>query len=253
MYFWLSVLAVAVLGNGHRMMQRWLLSRRSSTVQLHGFGSIHVRDTLRLEPLAAMEDPEKLRFTLSYNNYTDWGGNSRCSGYMYLDLFRPGSAQPFAIEFDGDRRLVAEVAGSLAVNEARLEQHFRNIQWKGEPRLKPEPAAMTRFRISSGMFGYRDRDGKEVLAPQYSMAAEFREGLALVMWGGLFGAIDGRGVFQWQLPAEGIESFTEFRDGKAKVRFGRWEEIRSGPHGLEREDAYLSSERFVDREGRYLD
>ncbi|MFN7939488.1 MAG: hypothetical protein U0R19_39540 [Bryobacteraceae bacterium] len=84
------------------------------------------------------------------------------------------------------------------------------------------------------------------------MAAEFREGLALVMWGGLFGAIDSSGVWQWQLPAEGIESFTEFHDGKATVRFGHWEEIRSGPHGLEREDVYVTSERVVDRNGHYL-
>ncbi|MBS1830717.1 MAG: WG repeat-containing protein [Acidobacteria bacterium] len=251
MYFWLSLLALAVVGNGHRMAQRWQRSHRSSTVALHGFGSVQARDILRLEAYETSEDPEKLRFTFSYDNYTDWGGNSRCSGYLYLYLLRPGSGKAFSIEFDGDRRLVAEMAGSLIINSARLEQHFRNIPRRAEP--QPAPVTVTRFRISSGMFGYHNSEGKEVLAPQYSMAAEFRDGLALVIWGGVFGAIDMGGRFLWKLPAEGIESFTEFRDGKATVRFGQWEEIRSGPHGLEREDVYVTSERVVDREGRYLD
>ena len=185
MYFWLSLLALAVLGNGHRMAQRWQRSHRSSTVALHGFGSVQVRDIFRLEAYETSVDPEKLKFTFSYDNYTDWGGNSRCSGYLYLFLFRPGGAKPFAIEFDGDRRLVAEMAESLVVNDARLEQHFRNIPMHHEP--KPALETLTRFRISSGMYGYRNNEGKEVLAPQYSMAAEFRDGLALVIWGGEFG------------------------------------------------------------------
>ncbi|MFN7939487.1 MAG: hypothetical protein U0R19_39535 [Bryobacteraceae bacterium] len=132
MYFWLSLLAVAMLGNGHRMAQRWQRMHRSGMVSLYGFGSVQARDIFRLEPYETSVDPEKLKFTFSYDNYTDWGGNSRCSGYLYLYLFRSGGAKPFAIEFDGDRRLVEEMAESLVIHRPRLEQHFQNIPWRSE-------------------------------------------------------------------------------------------------------------------------
>lgn len=76
-------------------------------------------------------------------------------------------------------------------------------------------------RTPLGIFGYIDEDGNEAIDFKYTVAQDFRDGLAAVSeGGGKYGYIDHQG--NWVIEPI-LDGAGNFRDGKAEVQVGiKW-------------------------------
>lgn len=70
----------------------------------------------------------------------------------------------------------------------------------------------------NGKYGYIDRTGKVVIAPQYENTMGFNEGLAATQSGGKYGFIDTKGV--WVIKPQYDFTYI-FMDGTAMVKVGK--------------------------------
>jgi len=103
--------------------------------------------------------------------------------------------------------------------------------WMNRPaeRFKPDNGGLYRINVD-GKFGFMDRNGKTVIAPQFDLAGEFSEGLANVKVGTKSGYINTKGVVAI---TPQFDDAGPFRYGRAGVRLGN----RFG---------------FIDKDGKYI-
>jgi hypothetical protein len=119
----------------------------------------------------------------------------------------------------------------IAIGVAVVAVVAAGYWWMNRPaeRYKPDNGGLYRINVD-GKFGFMDRSGKTVIAPQFDLAGEFSEGLANVKVGTKSGYINTKGVVAI---TPQFDDAGPFRYGRAGVRLGN----RFG---------------FIDKDGKYI-
>jgi len=119
----------------------------------------------------------------------------------------------------------------MAIGAAVVVVLAAGYWWMSRPadRYKPDNSGLYRINVD-GKFGFMDRSGKTVIAPQFDLAGEFSEGLANVRVGTKSGYINMKGVVAI---TPQFDDAGPFRYGRAGVRLGN----RFG---------------FIDKDGKYI-
>lgn len=193
--FWRFLLIATAGCVGYSYLSRAVRERRSAQFALHGFATVRASAIMRLEkevwdhvhwgeqriypgtvkPQQSL-DPDKLTFLFEYHPYTDWGGNSRRDGTVFVTLYREAPAEmdlaqyyselyldhdykpspqraffhqgKVAVLFDHPEgkermawRMVREMVNSAVIHEATLAAHFQKL--KGMPRTPARKPAAT--------------------------------------------------------------------------------------------------------------
>ncbi len=122
-------------------------------------------------------------------------------------------------------RLKVAIAGAVLLGLAA------GYWWLNRPaeRYKPDNGGLYPINVD-GKFGFMDRSGKTVIAPQFDSAEQFSEGLADVKVGSKFGYVNTKGIVAVTPQFDGADMF---RYGRALVKLGS----RFG---------------FIDKDGRYI-
>ncbi|MFP4220688.1 MAG: WG repeat-containing protein [Phormidium sp.] len=176
----------------------------------------------RLRPQAASTRAEIAAFLCQSR---DWhglvpiaavAGNQHFSGHPGFAIVQEATIRGQAAWFDRQRERVVRPVPPAGWQVQELGD-------LAEERL----AALFEDESGTRRWGYFDDEGQLAIAPEFSSAAEFSEGLAAVSQQGQYGFIDPSG--QIVIPAQ-FEAVQPFREGRAAVRRqGQWGFIdRSG-------------------------
>ncbi|MCJ7692778.1 MAG: WG repeat-containing protein [Sedimentisphaerales bacterium] len=120
--------------------------------------------------------------------------------------------------------------GLAAVATGKIIRQSKKEQLKALMDYNPEGITRASRQLSSGTYGYMNKQGDMVIRPQFSQASRFSQGLAAVQIEGKFGYINKEGEI---VVEPQFDSALEFRDGLAQVwrtglGEGKWAEPKLG-------------------------
>lgn len=104
---------------------------------------------------------------------------------------------------------------AMSGEQGMIDRKGRWVRYYGNPHLdfhnglKPD-------QDSQGLWGYINSEGKQVISPQFTDAAEFSGGLARVHIGNVEAYIDTSGEFVWRFPSDRLQ----IQQGEAIVHVG---------------------------------
>lgn len=125
-----------------------------------------------------------------------------------------------------DAKDFSEGLAAVGIGEIRR----RSITEKMRDLMVYNPRGLISRQITSGTYGYINKQGDMVIRPQFSQASRFSQGLAAVQMEGKFGYINKEGNFVIEPQ---FDMALEFRDGLAQVwrtglKEGKWAEPKLG-------------------------
>jgi hypothetical protein len=224
--------------------------RRLSMVSLRDVATVVAPGMIALDAKQVLDRySDQITFVFEYFPYSDWGGNSRRKGIMYLTLRK--DADPADAR---DETLQQHVRQLFPDREFRLSEFvmFRATdRWTAllDAWEKPKVRTVNRFlrsiRIDEDALrahflrvAHRPSADQYVPPPAPVIQREEEPVLAAAS------AVDD--------DPPPVREVMPFRGRWTLVRTGRWIEIRQGPGGCDRQDVFFGTYTFVDREGKTL-
>jgi len=224
--------------------------RRLRVVELRDVATVVAPGMIVLDTKQVLDRySDQITFVFEYFPYTDWGGNSRRKGMLYLTLHK--------------------IPDPAAARDAALEEHVRQLFPDREFQL----SEFVMFRQTNRWTALLDawekpRQGtvKKLLQSiqiQETKLQAYFDGVAYRQAADQF--VPPQPLPQpLQEPAVASSSTVDDEPPPVRevlpslgrwtlVRAGRWVEIRQGPGGCDRQDVFFGTYTFVDREGKTLD